>query len=235
MAEILLAEDDRHIREWLPVALEGQGHSVHAVCDGEAAMEAYRRQRPDLLLLDVMMPKKSGYTVCTEIRKEDKTLPILMLTAKTAEADKVLGLDVGADDYLTKPFGVRELVARVSALLRRTRALETERQSKNWTTAKCGSHVIDIKGHLLENEDGSKTPLTTLEFGLLRLLVAHPGEVLSRDRLLNELWGISYLGSTRTLDQHVALIRKKLGRDAELIETVYGSGYRFNPASDVVE
>lgn len=235
MAEILFAEDDRHIREWLPVALEGQGHRVHAVGDGEAALEAYRRQRPDLLLLDVMMPKKSGYTVCAEIRKEDKTLPILMLTAKTAEADKVLGLDVGADDYLTKPFGVRELVARVSALLRRTRALETERQAKNWSTAKCGSHVIDVKGHTLDDADGNKVPLTTLEFGLLRLLVAHPGEVLSRDRLLNELWGVSYLGSTRTLDQHVALVRKKLGKDAELIETVYGSGYRFNPASDVVE
>ncbi len=232
MAEILLAEDDKHIREWLPVALEGQGHHVHAVADGAAALTAYAQQRPDLMLLDVMMPKKSGYTVCTEIRKTDKTLPIIMLTAKTSEADKVLGLEIGADDYLTKPFGIRELIARVSALLRRARALETEQQAKGWTALPCGAHELDLKRHTLRTiATQQETPLTTLEFGLLRLLLAHPGEILTRDRLLNELWGVSYLGSTRTLDQHVALVRKKLDTDAALIETVYGTGYRFNPPS----
>ena len=117
MADILLAEDDASIREWLPVVLEKDKHRVRAVADGAAALSAYEERRPDLLILDVMMPKKSGYDVCTEIRKKDPILPILMLTAKSAESDKVLGLGLGADDYMTKPFGIRELCARVSAML----------------------------------------------------------------------------------------------------------------------
>lgn len=234
MAEILLAEDDRHIREWLPVALEGVGHHVSTVADGEAALQSCQRQRPDLLILDVMMPKKSGLAVCTEIRRHDKTLPILMLTAKTTEADKVLGLEVGADDYLTKPFGIRELCARVTALLRRVHALETDLQSRERTVYVFGSHHVDAKRRMLVDADDVEMELTTLEFGLLRMFAAHPGELLTRDRLLNELWGTSYLGSTRTLDQHIALIRKKLGADAGLIETVYGSGYRFTPPANVI-
>lgn len=225
MADILLAEDDDDIREWLPVVLEGERHRVRTAADGEAALSAYEERRPDLLILDVMMPRKSGYDVCREIRRQDPQLPILMLTAKGTESDKVLGLELGADDYMTKPFGVRELCARVSVLLRRIQAAETARLAKDVFTI--GDCRVDVRQRVLTTSGGGKFELSTLELGLLRLLAAHPGEVLPRDRLLNELWGLSYLGTTRTLDQHVSLIRKKLGADAVHIETIYGVGYRF--------
>ncbi len=228
MADILLAEDDAHIREWLPIVLEGERHRVRTAADGVAALAAYEKHRPDLLILDVMMPKKSGYDVCSEIRRKDPTLPILMLTAKSTEADKVLGLGLGADDYLTKPFGVRELCARVSAMLRRVRVDETARLAKDVFAV--GSFQVDARRRMLIAEDGAEQELSALELGVLRLLVAHAGEILSRDRMLNEVWGVNYLGSTRTLDQHVSMVRKKLGHEADRIETIYGSGYRFTDA-----
>lgn len=222
MADILLAEDDASIREWLPVVLEKDKHRVRAVADGAAALSAYEERRPDLLILDVMMPKKSGYDVCTEIRKKDPILPILMLTAKSAESDKVLGLGLGADDYMTKPFGIRELCARVSAMLRRVHVAETARQAKAvFIVGRC---QVDVRRRELTDGAGRKVELSSLELGLLQLLAAHPGEIIPRDRLLNELWGANYLGSTRTLDQHISLVRKKLGADANCIETIYGSG-----------
>lgn len=225
MADILLAEDDASIREWLPVVLEKDKHRVRAVADGAAALSAYEERRPDLLILDVMMPKKSGYDVCTEIRKKDPILPILMLTAKSAESDKVLGLGLGADDYMTKPFGIRELCARVSAMLRRVHVAETARQAKAvFIVGRC---QVDVRRRELTDGAGRKVELSSLELGLLQLLAAHPGEIIPRDRLLNELWGANYLGSTRTLDQHISLVRKKLGADANCIETIYGSGYRL--------
>ena len=225
MADILLAEDDASIREWLPVVLEKDKHRVRAVADGAAALSAYEERRPDLLILDVMMPKKSGYDVCTEIRKKDPILPILMLTAKDAESDKVLGLGLGADDYMTKPFGIRELCARVSAMLRRVHVAETARQAKAvFIVGRC---QVDVRRRELTDGAGRKVELSSLELGLLQLLAAHPGEIIPRDRLLNELWGVNYLGSTRTLDQHISLVRKKLGADADCIETIYGSGYRL--------
>ncbi len=227
MADILLAEDDANIREWLSIVLEGERHHVRTAADGVVALKAYEERRPDLLILDVMMPKKSGYDVCTEIRKKDPILPILMLTAKSTEADKVLGLGLGADDYLTKPFGVRELCARVSAMLRRVRVGETARLAKDVFAV--GTFKVDARRRVLIAEDGTEQELSALELGVLRLLVAHAGEILSRDRMLNEVWGVNYLGSTRTLDQHVSMVRKKLGPEADLIETIYGSGYRFCP------
>lgn len=225
MADILLAEDDASIREWLPVVLQKDKHRVRAVADGVAALAAYEERRPDLLILDVMMPKKSGYDVCMEIRKKDPVLPILMLTAKDSESDKVLGLGLGADDYMTKPFGIRELCARVSAMLRRVQVSETARQAKAVFTV--GNCQVDVRRRELTDGTGRKVELSALELGLLQLLAAHPGEVVPRDRLLNELWGVNYLGSTRTLDQHISLVRKKLGADAGCIETIYGGGYRF--------
>ena len=225
MADILLAEDDASIREWLPVVLVKDKHRVRAVADGVAALEAYAERRPDLLILDVMMPKKSGYDVCTEIRKKDPVLPILMLTAKDTESDKVLGLGLGADDYMTKPFGIRELCARVSAMLRRVQVAETARQTK--AVFAVGRCLVDVRRRELTDGNGRKIELSALEFGLLQLLAAHPGEIIPRDRLLNELWGTNYFGSTRTLDQHISLVRKKLGPDADRIETIYGSGYRL--------
>ena len=229
MADILLAEDDASIREWLPVVLEKDKHRVRAVADGVAVLEAYAERRPDLLILDVMMPKKSGYDVCTEIRKKDPVLPILMLTAKDTESDKVLGLGLGADDYMTKPFGIRELCARVSAMLRRVQVAETARQTK--AVFSVGRCQVDVRRRELTDGEGRTTELSSLELGLLQLLAAHPGEIVPRDRLLNELWGVNYLGSTRTLDQHIALIRRKLGEDAERVETVRNVGYRLRTES----
>ena len=225
MAEILIAEDDASIREWVAVALEADGHAVRAVGDGVAALAAYAERRPDLLVLDVMMPKKSGYDVCQEIRRRDPALPILMLTAKGTEADKVLGLGLGADDYVTKPFGVRELSARVTALLRRAYAAETA--GRSGTRFQIGRHVVDAVASTLTSPDGAVEALTPHELALLRLFASHPGEVLSRDRLLNEVWGYAYMGTTRTLDQRVAVIRRKLGDDAATIETLYAQGYRY--------
>ena len=171
-----------------------------------------------------MMPRKSGYDVCIEIRKKDRQLPIIMLTAKGTEQDKVLGLDLGADDYLAKPFGLSELKARVAALLRRAAMPPAETPGE---TIKYGTYVVDVASQRIRSADGTETPLTPLELGLLRYLAAHPGEAVSRDKLLNALWGVSYMGTTRTLDQRINLLRKKLGPEADRIETVYGRGYRF--------
>lgn len=224
MAEVLIAEDDPEIREWVGVALTKAHYEVRTAEDGVAALVAIAEHRPDLLILDVMMPRKSGYDVCTELRKKDRRLPILMLTAKTTESDKVLGLDLGADDYLTKPFGLAELKARVAALLRRANLAPAEAPGEKIVI---GAHTVDVDAQKLIDASGAQSDLTSLELGILRFLAAHSGSAVSRDALLNALWGISYMGTTRTLDQRINLLRKKLGDDAELIETVYGTGYRL--------
>ena len=214
MADVLIAEDDADIREWVALALTKAHYRVRTVADGAAALVAYAERRPDILILDIMMPRKSGYDVCIEIRK----------TAKGTEQDKVLGLDLGADDYLAKPFGLSELKARVAALLRRAAMPPAETPGE---TIKYGTYVVDVASQRICSADGTETPLTPLELGLLRYLAAHPGEAVSRDKLLNALWGVSYMGTTRTLDQRINLLRKKLGPEADRIETVYGRGYRF--------
>ena len=224
MAEVLIAEDNPEIREWLGVALSKSHYEVRSAPDGEEALVAYAEKRPDLLILDIMMPKKSGYDVCVEIRKKDRRLPILMLTAKTAEYDKVMGLDLGADDYLTKPFGLAELKARVSALLRRANMPPAEAPGERIVVGAC---TIDVPRQKVIAADGVETDITPLELGILRFLFAHQGEVVSRDVLLNAVWGMSYTGTTRTLDQRINLLRKKLGKEAQRIETIYGKGYRL--------
>lgn len=226
MSEILFAEDDADIRKWVAVALETEGYAVRTVPDGEAALAAYAAQRPDLLMLDIMMPKRDGVSVCAEIRRRDAALPILMLTARTAERDKIAGLGAGADDYMTKPFGLGELLARIAALLRRARLVPVQPPRAD-APFRLGAHMIDGARLTVIAPDGAETPLAAREYELLRLLAAHPGEVLRRDDILDELWGIAFHGNTRTLDQHVALIRRKLGTDAARIETVRNVGYRL--------
>lgn len=226
MSEILFAEDDADIRKWVAVALETEGYIVRTVPDGEAALAAYAAQRPNLLMLDIMMPKRDGVSVCAEIRRRDAALPILMLTARTAERDKIAGLGAGADDYMTKPFGLGELLARIAALLRRARLLPA-RAPRADAPFRLGAHMIDGARLTVIAPDGTETPLAAREYELLRLLAAHPGEVLRRDNILDELWGVAFHGNTRTLDQHVALIRRKLGADAARIETVRNVGYRL--------
>ncbi len=229
MTDILLAEDNAEIREWVTVALERDTCRVRAVTDGAAAVKAYEEKRPDVMLLDVMMPKMSGWDVVSEIRRRDKVVPILMLTAKAAEADKVLGLGLGADDYLTKPFGLAELRARVAALLRRAAVSAATRREDD--VFPFGAHRVDVPRSVLIAADGTTTELTALELGLLKFLAAHPNEVVSRDNLLNGLWGVSYTGTTRTIDTRIGCLRQKLGADGTLIETVYGAGYRYRSPS----
>jgi len=235
MPLILIAEDDPSARAAIADALESDGHAVRLAADGaEALALAAASPRPDLVLLDIMMPKRSGYEVCTELRRADPLLPILFLTAKATEADAVLGLGLGADDYIAKPFGVDELLARVRAALRRASAGSSGAQPPSLANPAApfpfGPYTVDPARYALRAPGAPDIPLTDRELGLLRLFAAHPGEVLTRDHLLDALWGVHYSGTTRTLDQHIAQLRRKLGPAASLLSTVHGLGYRYSPA-----
>jgi len=228
---ILVAEDELNLREGLVDTLESEDYRVSAVGDGTAALQVYEQGGIDLVLLDVMMPEKSGYDVCREIRRHDARLPIIMLTAKGEEIDKVLGLELGADDYVTKPFGLHELRARIAAVLRRCQPVPSVAAPEPPDRFRFGAAEIDRKSYQGRLPSGSFS-LTARELKLIDAFMAHPGEVLSRNDLLNQVWGIDYLGTTRTLDQHIAQLRKKIETDPavpEVILTVHGIGYRYNP------
>ena len=224
MAYVLFAEDDESLRTGLEAALSSEGYETCGCKDGNEALSAFAQRRPDLLILDVMMPGKSGFDVCVEVRRSDPTVPIIFLTAKTSEADVVIGLGLGADDFIPKPFRIRELLARVSAALRRGRLAAATEPSDMFTI---GSARIDARRFLVSTGEPPDQPLTVRERGLLKEFAAHPGEVLSRDTLLDEVWGMDYAGGTRTLDQHIVQVRRKLGPSGDLIETVRGVGYRL--------
>jgi DNA-binding response OmpR family regulator len=222
-AKILIVEDDPNIRFGLEEVLQTEGYGV-AVCErGDQAVETIIKERPALVLLDIMLPGKSGYDICKELRRRKIPVLILMLTAKGQELEKVVGLDLGADDYLTKPFGVRELVARIKALLRRASA-----PSPGSAPFKIGESLIDPKTLTLSRGD-LRESLTARELHLLQIFHDSPDQVLSRDRLLSEAWGYEYYGTTRTLDQMMVQLRKKLGESGEpkLLLTVHGVGYRL--------
>lgn len=232
MSEILVAEDEANIREALADLLESEGYGVRTAADGAVALAAYAQKRPDLLLLDVNMPKMNGFDVCREIRRTDARLPIVMLTARVEEIDKVRGLERGATDYVTKPYGMNELLARVAAHLRQASAYAESVPAEApapepSATFRFGSHTVDTKRFVLVDGRRHTTPLSVREVQLLRHFVDHPGEVATRDDLLNLYWGYDYGGVTRTVDQHVAVLRKKLGSDGDRIETVPRIGYRF--------
>src|SRR5258706_502924 len=225
--KILIVEDDPHILLGLEEVLKSDGFEV-AVCNrGDQAVDAVAKHRPSLIVLDVMLPGKSGYEICRELRGKKVATPVLMLTAKGQEIDKVVGLDLGADDYVTKPFGVRELLARIHALLRR---VAKPAESKADTVFQIGSASIDPKTFQLKRGKAVEE-LTAKELKLLQFFNAHPGEVLSRDRLLNEVWGYNYYGTTRTLDQVIVQLRKKLGDNRDKpkhLLTVHGVGYKLS-------
>src|SRR5215469_15899406 len=230
--KILIVEDDAHILLGLEEVLKSDGFEV-AVCNrGDHALEAVTKHRPSLIVLDVMLPGMSGYDICKQLRSRKVPIPILMLTAKSQELDKVVGLDLGADDYVTKPFGVRELLARIHAVLRRAGAKGIENSSEAETEFQIGKANINPK--TFELKRGAVTEeLTAKELKLLQLFHAHPGEVLSRDRLLNEVWGYNYYGTTRTLDQVIVQLRKKLGDNSgtpKRLLTVRGIGYKLADA-----
>src|SRR5687767_14864504 len=228
--KILVVEDDPHISLGLEEILKSEGFEVTVCNRGDKAVESVARTHPQLVILDIMLPGANGFEICKQLRAKKASVPILMLTAKSQEMDKVIGLDCGADDYVTKPFGVRELVARINALLRR---VEGNGQA---------SHLTDSVFHIGANEINPKTlmlkrgkateELTARELKILQLMHAHPGEVFSRDRLLSEVWGYNYFGTTRTLDQCIVQIRKKLadsGEHPRHLLTVHGVGYKLIP------
>jgi DNA-binding response OmpR family regulator len=222
--KILIVEDDPNIRFGLEEVLRGEGFAL-AVCErGDSAVDAVLKEQPALVLLDIMLPGKSGYDICKELRRRRLSVLILMLTAKGQEIEKVVGLELGADDYLTKPFGVRELVARIKALLRRAGAV----QPGPAAPFKIGESLIDPKTLTL-SRGTVRERLTARELHLLRIFHESPEQVLSRDRLLSEVWGYKYYGTTRTLDQVIVQLRKKLGESGEpkLLLTVHGIGYRL--------
>jgi DNA-binding response OmpR family regulator len=231
-AKILVAEDDANIRLGLVATLESDGYAVTAASDGAQALRLFPQEKFDLVLLDIMMPKTSGYDVCRELRARGARVPVLFLTAKGEEVDKVVGLKLGADDYVTKPFGVHELLARVEALLRRTRTNSISGGESNGTlpaSFQFGSASVDRR-KFVATVAGRTTALTARELKLAEVFAAHPGEVLTRDALLNAVWGVDYFGTTRTLDQHVAQLRKKIESSHEApspIVTVHGVGYRY--------
>jgi len=222
--KILVVEDDAHIRFGLTELLTSEGFQVEACARGDQAVGAVEEHQPRLVVLDVMLPGLSGYEICKQLRARGYKGLVLMLTAKGQEMDKVIGLELGADDYVTKPFGLREFTARVHALLRRDTA-ETSRAAP----AQFGDCQLDAG--TFELKRGKKTvPLSARELKLFQLFAAHPREVLSRDRLLNDVWGYEYYGTTRTLDQTIVQLRKKLtdlGADPKQIATVHAVGYRW--------
>lgn len=228
MADILLAEDNAAFRDELADTLRDEGHAVRTAPDGAAALADFARRRPDLLLLDVMMPGLSGYDVCEAVRRTDALVPILMLTAKNAENDRVRGLRRGADDYIDKTVGARELLARIDAALRRASAQPPPAVPPAPPSAfAIGAHTVDAARLKIRDARGRETDLTPQEMKVLALLVAEPGRVFSREDFIARLWNGVYAGTTRSIDQTVWRLRQKLGRDGARIATVHGAGYRL--------
>ncbi len=220
---ILVVDDEKTLRETLADGLESEGYSVVQAADGREAVDVFRRRRPDLILLDLMLPEISGTEVCRIIRAESG-VPILMLTAKSAEVDKVVGLELGADDYVTKPFSFRELLARVRALLRRSEAQAVNPEPE---TVDLGQIRVDLAGRRLLR-DGEVLQVKPKAFDLLVFLLRNAGHVFTRDQLLEHVWGYDYAGETRTVDVHIHWLRSQIEADPaspKLLETVRGVGY----------
>jgi DNA-binding response OmpR family regulator len=226
MTKVLAIEDDPAILRGLSDNLRFEGYDVITASDGETGYHLQRERKPDLIVLDLMLPRMSGFEFCRKLRGEHIHTPILMLTARSEELDRVLGLDLGADDYVTKPFSVRELMARVRALLRRSQP-----RTDLPDDLRFGSAEIDFRSYEARR-NGEPVEMTRKEFAILRLLASRSGEVVTRDDLMNEVWGCESYPSSRTVDNHVAGLRAKLERDSsqpEHIKTVHGVGYKFIP------
>jgi DNA-binding response OmpR family regulator len=222
---ILVVEDDATLRLGLQKTLRSAGYRVRCAATGPEGLAAALAERPAVVLLDVMLPGKNGFEVCEELREHDSDLPIVMLTAKGEEQDRVRGLRLGADDYVVKPFGVAELLARVDAVLRRRRLAAAET-----TELRLGAVVVDFRAHTVE-KDGERVAVTALEMKLLRYLARHEGVLLPRQRILDAVWGSDYFGTDRTVDNFVTRLRAKIEIDPRTprhLHTVRGAGYRFS-------
>ncbi len=226
---ILVVDDEPTLRETLADALASEGYDVVVAEDGRRALEVFRAENPDLVLLDLMLPELSGIEVCRIIRAESD-VPIVMLTAKDSEIDKVVGLELGADDYVTKPFSLRELSARVRALFRRSERAASDSPAPASSIA-LGDVEVDLAGHRLLR-DGEPVPIKPKAFELLAFFLRHPGQAFTRDQLLEHVWGYEYAGETRTVDVHVHWLRSEIEADPAnpaFIHTVRGVGYVFRP------
>ena len=219
---IWCVDDDNTIRDIEVYTLEQTGFEARVFADGVSMLEALKTEKPELIVLDIMLPGKDGVEVLKEIRSNPETrkIPVIMATAKGTEMDKIQGLDTGADDYLVKPFGVMEMVSRIKAVLRRCEPDEKEE------VLSIGEITLSDKEHLV-TVNGEKVVLTFKEFEILKLFMSNPGIVFSRDKLLSEVWGIDYLGESRTVDMHIKTLRQKVGDAGALIETVIGVGYKM--------
>lgn len=219
---IYCVEDDTSIRELMLYALRASGFEADGFTDSTGLFDALSQQEPQLILLDIMLPGMDGIEILKQLRREPVTshIPVIMASAKGTEYDKVVGLDLGADDYLAKPFGMMEMVSRIRAVLRRTSG------GKNPKLLRLGDLQMDPLSHTV-HADGQRVELTLKEFELLKLFLEHPGRVFSRDQLLERIWSTDYVGETRTVDVHIGTLRTKLGTCGEYIRTVRGVGYRM--------
>jgi two-component system, OmpR family, lantibiotic biosynthesis response regulator NisR/SpaR len=224
---ILLVDDEDEIVQFVQDALEDEGYTVWTAFDGRTALKEARERHPDLVILDIMLPGRDGFAVCKELR-EDLDIPILFLSAKQSDADKVWGFSVGADDYVMKPFSIKELIARVEAHLRRQRRGQRDRQV---TQLRSGALTVDLSAHEVRYA-GETLALTRKEFEIIQLLILHPHQVFSREVIYDRIWGMDSPGSTETVTEHIKRIRRKLAQfDArtEYISTVWGVGYKWEP------
>jgi len=223
--KILIIEDEEDLVKGLKLNLADEGYKVDWASNGEEGLRKAMEETPDLIILDIMLPKKNGLDVCRELRQKHVTIPIIMLTAKGEEIDKVVGLEIGADDYMTKPFSIRELLARIKAHLRREK-----REAKTIPEVYCfGDAEIDFTHFKVKHKD-KQLDLTSLEVEILKYFIAHQGEVITREVLLDKIWGYDIYPTTRTIDNHILKLRKKIETDPshpKYILSIYGEGYRF--------
>ncbi|MDQ0148086.1 response regulator [Eubacterium multiforme] len=227
--KILIVDDEEHILELLKFNVKNAGYEVITANNGVDALKIAKEEKPTLVLLDLMIPGMDGFDVCKEIKKNRETsnTAIIMLTAKGEELDKILGLELGADDYITKPFSIRELLARIKAVLRRSSIATVDKEELFYEN---GRFKIDFERHEVSIND-EKIDVTLKEFELLEILIKNRGKILRREVLLDKIWGYEYIGETRTVDVHIRYLRKKIEEDdknPKLIETIRGVGYRFN-------
>jgi len=224
---IWCVDDDATIREIEVYTLNSTGFSAEGFADGKSMFDALEKEKPELIILDIMLPGEDGVAILKKLREnpETKKIPVIMATAKGTEMDKIHSLDLGADDYLVKPFGVMEMVSRIKAVLRRCGTAEKEREllSAGGITLNRGEHIVTV--------DGERVTLTLKEYEILRLFLENPGMVFGREKLLSDVWGVDYMGETRTVDMHIKTLRQKLGESGRMIKTVIGVGYRLEVES----